>query len=88
MGSRAFQFRYIHCFVVVFLWVLIVFCFFVCFGFLFLFFCFLLFFFFWGGSFKLLETVVKQGWATSGFNLNSGFFGVENIVFSSAIVAQ
>ena len=30
---------------------------------------------------------VVQGWATSGFNLNSGFFLVENIVFSSAIVA-
>ena len=28
-----------------------------------------------------------QGWATSGLNLNSGFFGVENVVFSSAIVA-
>ena len=30
----------------------------------------------------------NQGWATSGFNLNSGVLGVENILFSLAIVAE
>ena len=35
----------------------------------------------------MMQTALMQGWATTGFNLNSGFLGVENIIFSSAIVA-
>ena len=35
-----------------------------------------------------LTLLYMEGWATSGFNLNSGFILVENIAFSSAIVAS